>query len=120
MKKWLVEDTRNPRQNGVDSSGTILVREDVVEDGHRNRRLKRVPLGPAALTRAEAERLRDDYLAAINQAHVGIGGAVLFRDFARIYERDVFPALASTTRDRTRSVLKNYLNPEFGIRCCGN
>jgi hypothetical protein len=57
--------------------------------------------------------LRDD-LAAINQAHVGIGGAILFRDFARIYERDVVPTFASTTKERTIGVLKNYLNPEFG------
>jgi integrase len=71
-------------------------------------------LGPATLTRAEAERLRDDYLAAINHPYVGIGGACLFRDFARIYERDVLPTLSSTSRERSRSVLKNYLNPEFG------
>ncbi len=38
----------------------------------------------------------------------------MFRDFARIYQRDVFPTLASTTRERSRSVLKNYLIPEFG------
>jgi integrase len=101
-----------PKRRG--NQWTILVREDVVEDGQRSRRLKRVPLGPAALTRAEAERLRDDYLAAINQAHVGIGGAILFRDFARVYERDVMPALASTTRERSASVFKNYLNPAFG------
>ena len=96
-----------PKRRG--NQWTILVREDVVEDGQRNRKLKRIPLGPAALTRAEAERLRDDYLAAINQANVGIGGAILFRDFARIYERDVLPTLASTTRERTKSVLKNRL-----------
>jgi integrase len=101
-----------PRRRG--NQWTILVREDVVEDGQRVRRVTRVPLGPTALTRAEAERLRDDYLATINQAHVGIGGAILFRDFARIYERDVLPAWASTTRDRTKSVLKIHLNPEFG------
>ena len=93
---------------------TILVREDVIRDGQRERRVKRVPLGPAALTRAEAERLRDDYLVTINQAHVGIGGTILFRDFARIYDRDVLPTLASTTRGRTKSVLKIHLNPEFG------
>jgi integrase len=58
--------------------------------------------------------LRDDYLATINQAHVGIGGTILFRDFARIYDRDVLPTLASTTRGRTKSVLKIHLNPEFG------
>jgi integrase len=101
-----------PKRRG--NQWTILVREDVVEDGQRGRKLRRIPLGPAALIRAEAERLRDEYLAAINQAHVGIGGAILFRDFARIYERDVLPTLASTTRERTKSVLKNHLNPEFG------
>ena len=85
-----------------------------MEDGQRLRRVTRVPLGPTALTRAEAERLRDDYLATINQAQVGIGGAILFRDFVRIYERDVLPTLASTTRARSKSVLKNHLNPAFG------
>lgn len=95
---------------------TILVREDVIEDGQRIRKVKRVSLGPSTLTRAEAERARDDYLADINQAQVGIGGAILFRDFARVYERDVLPTLASTTRERSKSVLKNHLNPEFGDR----
>src|SRR5947208_2785404 len=64
---------------------TILVREEVIENGQRTRKVKRIPIGPSTLTRAEAERARDDYLANINQAHVGIGGAILFRDFARIY-----------------------------------
>lgn len=95
---------------------TILVREEFVSDGQRRRKVKRVPLGLSTLTRAEAERARDDYLAPINQPQVGIGGAILFRDFARIYERDVLATQASTTRDRSKSVLKNYLNPEFGDR----
>ncbi len=70
-------------------------------------------MGPASLTRAQAERLRDDYLAEINQSNVGTGGACLFRDFARIYQRDVLPTLASTTRARSQSVLNNHLNPEL-------
>jgi len=101
-----------PKKRGKQWS--ILVREEVVEHGQRIRKPRRIPLGPSWLTRAEAERLRDDYLAAINQAHVGIGGAILFRDFARIYERDVLSTLASNTRERAKSVLKNHLNPEFG------
>src|SRR5262245_18495575 len=72
-----------PQRRGEQWS--ILVREDVVVDGQRERKVKRVPLGPTTLTRAEAELLRDDYLAAINQASVGIGGACLFRDFACTY-----------------------------------
>ena len=101
-----------PKKRG--KQWTVLVREDVVEDGQRIRKTKRIPLGPAVLTRAEVERLRDDYLENINQASVGIGGAILVRDFARIYERDVVPTLASPTRARTKSVLKVHINPEFG------
>ena len=92
---------------------TILVREDVVSDGQRIRKVKRVALGPENLTRFEAERLRDEYLADINDPVAGIGGALLFRDFVRTYERDVLPTLASTSQERSRSVLKNYLKPEF-------
>ena len=101
-----------PKRRG--KQWTILVREDVVKDGQRKRKTRRIPLGPSVLTRAEAERLRDDYLANLNQASVGIGGAILFRDFVRIYERDVVPTLASPTRSRTHSVLRAHLNPTFG------
>ena len=52
--------------------------------------------------------------AAINHPNVGIGGACLFRDFVQTYNRDVLPTLASTSRQRSLSVLKNYLIPEFG------
>ena len=105
---------QKPRPQKRGKQWTILVREEVVDDGQRKRKVKRVPLGPASLTRAQAERLRDDYLAAINQPSVGIGGACLFRDFARIYEKDILSTYASTTRERSKSVLKNYLNPELG------
>jgi integrase len=101
-----------PKRRG--NEWTILVREDVVQNGRRIRKVKRIPLGPATLTRAQAERLRDDYVSRVNQAREGIGGACLFRDFARLYERDVLSTMSSTTRERSRSVLKNHLNREFG------
>src|SRR5258706_2521561 len=46
-----------PKKRG--EQWTILVREDVVINGQRTRRVKRIVLGPATLTRADAERLRD-------------------------------------------------------------
>lgn len=101
-----------PKRRG--NQWTILVREDVEQNGQRDRKVKRVPLGPATLTWAEAGRLRDEYLATLNQPSVGIGGAILFRDFAWVYKRDVLSTHASTTQARSKSVLKNYLNPEFG------
>jgi integrase len=101
-----------PQRRG--NQWTILVREDVSKDGQRIRKVRRVPLAPAAVSKREAERLRDEYLEAVNQAHVGIGGACLFRDFAQIYNRDVLSGLASTTRERSQGVLKNHLIPAFG------
>jgi len=101
-----------PKRRG--QQWTILIREDVSQNGQRIRRVRRVPLAPTAVNKREAERLRDEYLEAVNQAHVGIGGACLFRDFAQVYTRDVLSGLASTTRDRSQGVLKNHLIPEFG------
>lgn len=101
-----------PKKRGEQWS--ILVREDVVINGRRKRKLKRVPLGLISMCRADAERLRDEYVAAINHPNVGIGGACSFRDFVQTYKRDVLPTLASTTRSRSLSVMKNYLIPKFG------
>jgi len=101
-----------PKRRGEQWS--LLVREDYVINGQRKRKVKRITLGPAKLTKADAERLRDDYLAGINNPSVGIGGACLFRDFVQTYQRDVLPTLASTSRERSASVLKNHLNPAFG------
>jgi integrase len=101
-----------PKKRG--DQWTILVREDLVTSGQRTRKIKRIVLGPATLTRADAERQRDDYLAGINHPNVGIGGACLFRDFVATYERDVLPTLASTSQERSQSVLKNHLKPEMG------
>ena len=101
-----------PKKRG--GQWSILVREDAENYGQRTRKVKRIPLGPATLTRAEAERLRDEYLAAINHPNVGIGGVCLFSDFVQTYNRDILPTLASTSQARTKSVIKNHLLPEFG------
>jgi integrase len=93
---------------------TILIREDLVINGQRKRKVKRIALGPTTLSKSDAERLRDEYVVAINHPNVGIGGACLFRDFVQTYNQDVLPTLASTSRQRSLSVLKNYLIPEFG------
>jgi hypothetical protein len=101
-----------PKKRG--EQWTLLVREDYVSNGQRNRKVKRIALGPAKLTRADAERLRDEYLSGINNPAVGIGGACLFRDFVQTYKRDILPTLASTSRERSTSLLENHLNPAFG------
>src|SRR5882762_6519386 len=44
-----------PKRRG--NQWTILVREDVLQEGQRTRRLKRVSLAPATVNKREAERL---------------------------------------------------------------
>jgi integrase len=105
---------QKPRPTRRGQQWTILVREDQVEDGKRSRKVKRVAIGPASLTKAEAERLRDEYLSPVNHPNIGIGGACRFSDFAKTYEQDILPTLSSTTRARSQSVIKNYLRPAFG------
>ncbi|MEO5925666.1 MAG: tyrosine-type recombinase/integrase [Bryobacteraceae bacterium] len=102
----------SPKKRG--NQWVILVREDEIENGRRTRTVKRIPLGPASLTKAEVERLRDDYLVAINHPATGIGGAILFQDFVKIYEDDVLSTLGKNTQRRSKSVLKVHLKPEFG------
>jgi len=63
---------------------------------------------------AEAERLRDAYVARFNEPTTGIGGAILFCDFVKIYVRDVLSTLAAPTQDRSESALRVHLVPEFG------
>jgi integrase len=101
-----------PKKRG--SQWTIFVREDRITDERRTRKVKRIVLGPAKLSKAEAEQLRDEYVATVNHPNIGIGGACLFRDFVRTYQRDILPTLASTSQERSRSVLKHYLVPELG------
>src|SRR5436309_943451 len=43
-----------PKRRGEQWS--ILVREDIVENGQRTRKVKRIVLGPATLSKADAER----------------------------------------------------------------
>jgi hypothetical protein len=70
----------------------ILVREDVTIYGQRKRILKRVPLGPTKLCRAEVERLRDEYVASINDPKVSVGGACLSRTRVPLRRSTILPA----------------------------
>jgi hypothetical protein len=94
LKKWLEEDARNPRPKSEGISGRSSFARMLLKMGREDGELN----GSHSDLQPLPERARDDYLADINQAQVGIGGAILFRDFARVYERDVLPTLAITTR----------------------
>jgi integrase len=63
----------------------------------------------------EAERIRDEFLRPLNQGLVSIGSATKFGDYVEsVYKPVVLPTMAKTTRDRSMSIYKNYLEPAFG------
>jgi hypothetical protein len=98
---------------------TILVREDVVENRQRTRKVKRVSLGPSTLTRAEAERARDDYLADINQAQVGIGGqscSATLRGCMSVMFCQLWQVLLEI---EARVCLRSISIPNLETGCCG-
>src|SRR5437016_10697331 len=47
-----------PKRRG--NQWTILIREDISQDGQRTRKVRRVPLAPATANKRDAERLRDE------------------------------------------------------------
>ena len=59
-----------------------------------------------------------EYLRPLNQGLESLGSATNFEHFIEtIYKPVVKPLMATTSFDRTRGVLDNYLVPAFG-RCC--
>lgn len=72
----------------------IRVYEEVVDDGQKRRRVRRIALRPATLPRAPVERLRDDYLGAINKASVGIRELVCFATLHALTAKGTFFPIA--------------------------
>jgi integrase len=70
--------------------------------------------GPDAITKREAERLRDEFMATINRCEYVIQSQVPFREFLDIYEKQHLPTLAASSRGKYESHLKNHIRPTFG------
>ena len=66
LKKWLEGDIKSPRRKSVEISSPSSFARKLLRMGRENARSNEFQSGLTTLTRAEAERARDDYLAAIN------------------------------------------------------
>lgn len=96
----------------------ILVRQDRFINGRRTRKRERIKLAPRDMPEREVKKMAAERLRPMNQGLVTIGSATKFEDFVLgTYEPVVMPLLASSTRDRYRSVVENYLMPKFGQLC---
>lgn len=97
---------------------TIQVRKDAWQDGKLTRKNTRVRIAPASMGAREAHKVADEFLDPMNHNLESVGSATNFRHYVETgYRPTVYPLLASTTRDRTHGVLRNYLLPQFGNMC---
>ena len=97
---------------------TIRVWRDEFVGGKHARKQQRVRLAPATMTEREVRKMAAEYLRPLNQGLESLGSATNFEHFIEtIYKPVVKPLMATTSFDRTRGVLDNYLVPAFG-RCC--
>lgn len=105
-----------PRREG--RQWVIYYWDDEFVDQERRRKKKRYVLGPVTMGEREAEKLRDEFLRPLNQGLVNIGSATKFEDYVEsVYRPVVLPTMAKSTRDRSMSVFKIYLQRGFGEMC---
>jgi ATP-dependent helicase/nuclease subunit A len=79
------------------------------------RRKTRVRIAPATVPEREARKIAAEYLRPQNQGLDSVGSATNFEEFVEgTYKPLIMPLLAKTTQDRSRGVIANYLEPEFG------
>src|SRR5207248_4835336 len=87
-------------------------------DGKHVRKQQRVRLAAATVPEREVKKIATEYLRPLNQGLESLGSATNFEHFIEtIYKPVVKPLMATTSFDRTRGVLSNYLLLAFG-KCC--
>src|SRR5271165_1258516 len=86
--------------------------------GKLQRKQKRIKLAPADMKEREVLKIADEYLRPINQSLESIGSATNFATYVNdTYIPVVLPLMATSTRDRYRGIINNYLLPKFGELC---
>ena len=115
MAKRRFQDPKPQRRGAL---WMIRVWRDEFVNGKHIRKQQRVRLAPATMTEREVRKMAAEYLRPLNQGLESLGSATNFGHFIEtIYKPVVKPLMATTSFDRTRGVLDNYLVPAFG-GCC--
>ena len=109
---------QDPKLEQVGNWWQIRIYEDEYSSGRRTRKRKRIKLAPATMPVREVQKIKAEYLRPLNQGLVTAGSATMFEDYVRsVYDATELPLLASSTQDRYRGIIANYLIPTFGCFC---
>ena len=96
----------------------LLYWQDEFHAGQTRRKRVWKKLAPSTLPEREVRKIAAELLRPLNQGLESIGSATNFTVYVNeTYIPVVMPTLASSTRDRYRGVIFNYLVPTFGQRC---
>jgi len=106
---------QNPEPELVGRWRQIRVYRDEYFNGRRIRVRKRIRLAPASMAVREVQKIKAEYLRPLNQGLVSEGSATPFEGFVQtVYAVTELPRMASSTQDRYKGIIDNYLIPTFG------
>jgi integrase len=118
MERMAKRRFQNPRPERRGAWWTMRVWRDEFIDGKHVRKQQRVRLAAATVSDREVKKIATEHLRPLNQGLESLGSATNFEHYIEtIYKPVVKPLMATTSFDRTRGVLDNYLIPAFG-KCC--
>jgi integrase len=118
MERMAKRRFQNPRPERRGAWWTMRVWRDEFIDGKHVRKQQRVRLAAATVSEREVRKIATEHLRPLNQGLESLGSATNFAHYVEtIYKPVVKPLMATTSFDRTRGVLDNYLIPAFG-KCC--
>jgi len=118
MERMAKRRFQNPQPKRRGAWWTMRVWRDEFIAGKHVRKQQRVRLAAATLPEREVNKIATEYLRPLNQGLESLGSATNFEHYIEtIYKPVVKPLMATTSFDRTRGVLDNYLLPAFG-KCC--
>src|SRR5438477_5223354 len=118
MERMAKRRFQDPKPQRRGAWWTMRVWRDEFVDGKHVRKQQRVRLAAATVPQREVKKIATEYLRPLNQGLESLGSATNFEHFIEtIYKPVVKPLMATTSFDRTRGVLDNYLLPAFG-KCC--
>jgi integrase len=109
---------QDPKPKRVGNWWYLLIRQDEIREGRRERRRKRLKLAPATMPEREVRKIAAEILRPMNQGLLTVGSATTLETYINdTYREVVLPLMASSTRDRYEGVIKNHLMPTFGRLC---
>jgi integrase len=118
MERMAKRRFQDPKPQRRGAWWTMRVWRDEFVDGKHVRKQQRVRLAAATVPEREVKKIATEYLRPLNQGLESLGSATNFEHFIEtIYKPVVKPLMATTSFDRTRGVLDNYLLPAFR-KCC--